>query len=116
MDFSSGGRFDLGGETGICGSDAVNRVKVGAFFTMVALGTDPEFGRRRDRPGGDLTVSSRGLRFRFDGNNNRRFYPTRCSRFADRLQAVYANPLLGANKASGGYNSGGMRPIGRFLC
>lgn len=79
----------------------------GAFLNDVALGTDQVFGAKITT---DLVVSYRvrpGIGISVGGNNIFDVYPDKV--FVDprnSLQAVRANPIQGANKAPGGYNSG----------
>ena len=89
----------------------------GAYFNDIALGTDQVFSAKVTT---DLVVSYRvmhGIVLSAGGNNIFDVYPDRI--FVDPrndLQAVHNNPIQGANKAPGGYNSGrDASNRGRFL-
>lgn len=79
----------------------------GAFFNDVALGTDQVFGAKVVS---DLVVTFKirsGIAISVGGNNIFDVYPDKV--YLDprnSLAAVYANPIQGANKTPGGYNSG----------
>ena len=79
----------------------------GAYFNDIALGTDQVFGAKVVT---DLVVSYRlraGVSISVGGNNIFDIYPDKY--YVDprnSLQTVYANPIQGANKTPGGYNSG----------
>ena len=79
----------------------------GAYFNDIAVGTDQTFGAKvvtdlvvtyRPKPGIGLSIGSNNI---FDVYPEKVYVDGRNS-----LQAVYANPMQGANKAPGGYNSG----------
>jgi iron complex outermembrane receptor protein len=79
----------------------------GAWFNDIAFGTDQVFGAKITT---DLVISYKlvkGLTLSAGANNLFDVYPDRI--FIDprnELSAVYANPVQGANKTPGGYNSG----------
>jgi iron complex outermembrane receptor protein len=79
----------------------------GAYFNDIALGTDQIFGAKLTT---DLVVTFRlnpSVALSAGGNNIFDVYPDKV--FVDPrndLASVYANPIQGANKAPGGYNSG----------
>lgn len=79
----------------------------GAFFNDIAFGTDQVFGAKITT---DLVVSFKivkGIAISGGANNLFDVYPDRV--FIDprnELSAVYSNPIQGANKTAGGYNSG----------
>ena len=79
----------------------------GAWFNDIAFGTDQVFGARITT---DLVISYKlvkGLTLSAGANNLFDVYPDRI--FIDprnELSTVYANPVQGANKTPGGYNSG----------
>jgi len=78
----------------------------GAYFNDIGLGTDQVF---RAKITTDVVVSYRtspGVTLSIGANNIFDIYPDRV--FVDprnSLQAVHDNPIAGANKAPGGYNS-----------
>lgn len=89
----------------------------GAYFNDIALGTDQWFSAKVTT---DLVVSFRvmqGVVLSVGGNNIFDVYPDRV--FVDPRndpQAVYNNPVQGANKTPGGYNSArDASNRGRFL-
>jgi len=89
----------------------------GAWFNDIALGTDQVFSAKVTT---DLVVSCKaapGVILSVGGNNIFDVYPDRI--FVDprnSLQAVYTNPVQGANKKEGGYGSGrDASNRGRFL-
>jgi len=89
----------------------------GAYFNDIALGTDQEFGAKVIT---DVVVTyrfKRGIALSVGGNNIFDIYPDKV--YVDprnNLAAVYANPIAGANKTAGGYNSGrDASNRGRFL-
>jgi iron complex outermembrane receptor protein len=79
----------------------------GAYFNDIAFGTDQVFGAKVVT---DVVVTYRfkpGIALSVGGNNIFDVYPDKV--YVDprnSLQAAYANPIQGANKAPGGYNSG----------
>jgi iron complex outermembrane receptor protein len=78
----------------------------GAYFNDIGLGTDQMF---RAKVTTDVVISYKtgpGVTLSIGGNNIFDVYPDRV--FVDprnALQTVHANPIAGANKAPGGYNS-----------
>ena len=89
----------------------------GAFFNDIAFGTDQVFSAKIIT---DLVISYKvypGITVSAGGNNIFDVYPDRV--FVDPrndLKAVYNNPIQGANKTEGGYNSGrDASNRGRFL-
>jgi iron complex outermembrane receptor protein len=79
----------------------------GTYFNDIAFGTDQIFGAKITT---DVVISYKlvkGLTLSGGANNLFDVYPDRI--FIDprnELSAVYANPIQGANKTPGGYNSG----------
>jgi iron complex outermembrane receptor protein len=79
----------------------------GAFFNDLAFGVDQVFGAKITT---DIVISYKlvkGITLSGGANNLFDVYPDRI--FIDprnNLSAVYANPVQGANKTPGGYNSG----------
>jgi iron complex outermembrane receptor protein len=89
----------------------------GAYFNDIAPGSDQVFSAKVTT---DVVVSykcARGVMLSVGGNNIFDVYPDRF--FVDPrndLQAVHNNPIQGANKTAGGYNSGrDASNRGRFL-
>ncbi|MHA4812233.1 TonB-dependent receptor [Flavitalea flava] len=89
----------------------------GAYLNDIALGSDQIFSAKITT---DLVISCRfapGMTLSAGGNNIFDVYPDKI--FVDPrndLKAVYANPVAGANKTPGGYNSGrDASNRGRFL-
>ena len=89
----------------------------GAFFNDIAPGTDQTFSAKITT---DAVISyryDRNITLSVGGNNIFDVYPDKV--FVDprnSLQAVHDNPIQGANKTNGGYNSGrDASNRGRFL-
>jgi iron complex outermembrane recepter protein len=89
----------------------------GSYWNDVAFGADQTFSAKVTT---DLVLSYRfcpGVTFSVGGNNIFDVYPDRI--FVDSRndpQSVYANPVVGANKAPGGYNTArDVSNRGRFL-
>jgi iron complex outermembrane receptor protein len=89
----------------------------GAYFNDIALGTDQLFSARITTDAVVSYKAAAGVILSVGANNLFDVYPDKI--FVDPrngLQAVYANPVQGANKAAGGYNSArDASNRGRFL-
>lgn len=89
----------------------------GAYFNDIALGTDQTFSAKVTTDAVVSYKAAAGVTLSVGGNNLFDVYPDKI--FVDprnSLQAVYTNPIQGANKMPGGYNSArDASNRGRFL-